>query len=52
MNPAITKMLASYERRSIDEHLNAFREILQEVTLCGLHSTFLIWKPGCGRVAI
>lgn len=36
MNPAITKMLASYERRSIDEHVNAFREVLQEVTLCGL----------------
>ncbi|RLE21470.1 MAG: nucleotidyl transferase AbiEii/AbiGii toxin family protein [Acidobacteria bacterium] len=36
MNPAITSMLAKYERRSLDDEINALREILQEVALCGL----------------
>ena len=36
MNPAITGMLERYERRSTDDHVNALREILQEIALCGL----------------
>ena len=36
MNPAIAGMLAKYERKSLDDDVNALREILQEVTLCGL----------------
>lgn len=36
MNPAIAGMLERYQRRSIDDHVNALREILQEIALCGL----------------
>jgi predicted nucleotidyltransferase component of viral defense system len=36
MNPAIDSMLERYERRSADDHVNALREILQEIALCGL----------------
>ena len=36
MNPAIASMLVRYERRSADDHVNALREILQEIALCGL----------------
>ena len=36
MNPAIASMLERYERRSADDHVNAVREILQEIALCGL----------------
>lgn len=36
MNPAIAGMLERYERRSVDDHINALREILQEISLCGL----------------
>jgi predicted nucleotidyltransferase component of viral defense system len=36
MNPAIAAMLERYERRSADDHVNAVREILQEIALCGL----------------
>jgi predicted nucleotidyltransferase component of viral defense system len=36
MNPAIASMLERYQRHSIDDHVNALREILQEIALCGL----------------
>ncbi len=36
MNRALAGMLAKYNRRSLDDHLNALREILQEIALCGL----------------
>lgn len=36
MNPAIASMLKRYDRRSADDHVNALREILQEIVLCGL----------------
>ncbi|MCU0305207.1 MAG: nucleotidyl transferase AbiEii/AbiGii toxin family protein [Thermoanaerobaculales bacterium] len=36
MNPAIASMLDRYDRRSADDHVNALREILQEIALCGL----------------
>ena len=36
MNPAIVAMLNKYERHSVDDHVNALREILQEIALCGL----------------
>jgi len=36
MNPAIVRMLAKYERRSLDDEINALREILQELALCAL----------------
>ena len=36
MNPAIASMLERYPRSSADDHVNALREILQEITLCGL----------------
>jgi predicted nucleotidyltransferase component of viral defense system len=36
MNPAIASMLERYERRSLDDHVNALREVLQEIALCGL----------------
>jgi predicted nucleotidyltransferase component of viral defense system len=36
MNPAVAAMLERYERHSADDHVNALREILQEVALCGL----------------
>lgn len=36
MNPAIAGMLERYDRRSADDHVNAVREILQEIALCGL----------------
>ena len=36
MNPAVVAMLEKYDRRSLDEYLNAMREILQEIALCGL----------------
>jgi predicted nucleotidyltransferase component of viral defense system len=36
MNPAIVSMLERYQRRSADDHVNALREILQEIALCGL----------------
>jgi hypothetical protein len=36
MTPAIASMLERYERRSADDRVNALREILQEIALCGL----------------
>lgn len=36
MNPAIAGMLDRYQRRSADDQVNALREILQEIALCGL----------------
>jgi predicted nucleotidyltransferase component of viral defense system len=36
MNPAIASMLEGYQRHSLDDHVNALREILQEIALCGL----------------
>jgi predicted nucleotidyltransferase component of viral defense system len=36
MNPAVAAMLRKYERRSVDDHVNALREIFQEIALCGL----------------
>jgi len=36
MNPAIRSMLAKYDGRSLDDQINALREILQELVLCGL----------------
>ena len=36
MNHAVVAMLEKYDRRSLDEYLNAMREILQEIALCGL----------------
>jgi len=29
-------MLERYKRRSVDDHINALREILQQISLCGL----------------
>jgi predicted nucleotidyltransferase component of viral defense system len=36
MNNAISAMLETYERRSVDDHVNALREIFQGIALCGL----------------
>lgn len=36
MNRVVVAMLEKYDRRSLDDHLNAMREILQEIALCGL----------------
>ncbi len=36
MNQAILKMLEKYERSSADDHVNALREVFQEIALCGL----------------
>jgi predicted nucleotidyltransferase component of viral defense system len=36
MNQAIASMLERYQLRSADDHVNAVREILQEIVLCGL----------------
>jgi hypothetical protein len=36
MNSAVNSMLEKYERRSVDDHVNAIREIFQEIALCGL----------------
>lgn len=36
MNKAVVAMLAGYQPHSVDEHLNAMREIVQEIALCGL----------------
>ena len=36
MNRAIAGMLERYERRSAADHVNALREIFQEIALCGL----------------
>ncbi|MCP4902234.1 MAG: nucleotidyl transferase AbiEii/AbiGii toxin family protein [bacterium] len=36
MNRAIASMLERYQLRSADDHVNALREILQELVLCGL----------------
>lgn len=36
MNEAITRMLARYERRRVDDDVRALREILQEIALLGL----------------
>ncbi|MCP4675602.1 MAG: nucleotidyl transferase AbiEii/AbiGii toxin family protein [Deltaproteobacteria bacterium] len=36
MNPAISAMLSKYNCRSVDEYINALREILQEIALLGL----------------
>ena len=36
MNPAIASMLGKYTLRSLDDHINALREVLQEIALCGL----------------
>jgi len=36
MNRAVAAMLAKYEARSADDHVNALREVFQEIALCGL----------------
>jgi predicted nucleotidyltransferase component of viral defense system len=36
MNSAIAAMLERYELRSVDDSINALREIFQEIALCGL----------------
>ena len=36
MNRVIAAMLEKYDCRSLDDHLNALREIIQELVLCGL----------------
>ena len=36
MNSAISGMLERYELRSVSDHVNALREIFQEIALCGL----------------
>ena len=36
MNPAIQQMLRRYDCRSLQEHDQALREILQEIALVGL----------------
>ena len=36
MNEAITRMLARYERRRVEDNVRALREILQEIALLGL----------------
>ena len=36
MNPAIASMLEKYNCQSLNDHVNALREILQEIALCGL----------------
>ncbi len=36
MNRVVVAMLEKYDRHSLDDHLNAMREILQEIALCGL----------------
>lgn len=36
MNQAIAGMLEQYERRSSSDHVNALREIFQQIALCGL----------------
>ena len=36
MNDAISRMLAKYRLETLDDHLRALREILQEIALLGL----------------
>jgi hypothetical protein len=36
MNQAVAAMLAKYQLRNVDDHVNALREVLQEIALCGL----------------
>ena len=36
MNEAVAKMLERYRRETVNDHLQALREILQEVALLGL----------------
>jgi predicted nucleotidyltransferase component of viral defense system len=36
MNKALTSMLSKYSLRNVEDHINALREILQEIALCGL----------------
>ncbi len=39
MNDAVNKMLAKYQCQSEDDYEHALKEILQEITLCGLSDT-------------
>ncbi|RPI71581.1 MAG: nucleotidyl transferase AbiEii/AbiGii toxin family protein, partial [Geobacteraceae bacterium] len=36
MNDALAQMLAAYACRSLEDHLRALREILQQIALLGL----------------
>lgn len=36
MNEAVAKMLERYRRETVNDHLQALREILQEVALLGI----------------
>ncbi|WP_246551202.1 hypothetical protein [Geobacter hydrogenophilus] len=36
MHEAVTRMLAKYEPKSVDDSVRALREIIQEVALLGL----------------
>ena len=36
MNSAVAAILGKYNLRSVDDHVNALREVLQEIALCGL----------------
>ena len=36
MNNIISQMLAGYETKNVNDEINALKEIIQEVVLCGL----------------
>lgn len=36
MNRAVASMLAKYQPQTVEDHVNAIREVIQEIALCGL----------------
>lgn len=53
MNDAISRMLAKYRLETLDDHLRALREILQEIALLGLwRSKFFEHGAFCGGTAL
>ena len=45
-------MLERYNRRSVDDHINALREILQEIFLCGLWRAKFVGVAGADSPAL
>jgi len=53
MHEAIAKMVSKYECRGLNDYINAFREILQEIALLGLWRAKFFEKAACyGGIAL
>ncbi len=47
MNRAVASMLARYQPRTVEDHVNAIREVIQEIALCGLWRSKFFEHAAC-----